>query len=163
MAGVRVASEGRDQVCGIDDNVVAGLEGLDLSGYIHVGVEGRDYGKDIDLAGLAAGDNVAACRGGLAEFLLEPASSTANTSIASDVCEGVAVGISIAGGLAVLVRLGSLGVGVGADVGVVAGVDIVSALRARLLGGRSDVVVGNFAGSECCGVGRVDISITTRN
>ena len=79
------------------------------------------------------------------------------------VCEGVAVGISIAGGLAVLVRLGSLGVGVGANVGVVAGVYIVSALRTRLLGGRSDVVVGNFARCECCGIGRVDISIATRN
>jgi hypothetical protein len=74
-------------------------------GYIHVGVESRDYGKDVDLAGLAAGNDVAACRSGLAEFLLEPAGSATNTSITSDVCEGVAVGISIAGGLAVLVRL----------------------------------------------------------
>jgi len=56
-----------------------------------------------------------------------------------------------------------LGVGVSADVGVIARVDIVGALRAGLLGGRSDVVVRNLSRCECSGVGRVDVSVAAGN
>jgi hypothetical protein len=164
LAGVRVNSaKGVDQVGGVDDDVVTRFEGLDFAGHIHVGVEGGDDAQNIDLACLAASDDVATGRGGLAEFLLEPTGSRSLSVGSSYIGEGVASSISVASNLAILVGLGSLSIGVCAYVGVVARVDVVKALRARLLRSRGDVIVRNFARCECRSVGRVDISIATRD